>query len=148
MYDTVKEDVKYAIEDLIDMICNKGTEDSSDSMSHRLFYQVFKGAVIDIDHIIHDIRRQLEDNMDTYKEEIASELSEKFSKRFWYKFEDGHTVDPGVKMICYFQKDHSYRIGTSIEKENQISFLFEDGSISDPDFVACLPLMRATEPTT
>lgn len=140
--DSVKETFQYAVEDLIKVICNETDEDSSQKLSRKVFYQVFRRAQSDIDSVIHDILAQIENSFSTYREEIASELADGFAGRFWYEFSDGHDIMPGVTMLCYFKNDNKYLIGISCESESGITFRFQDGSVSDPDFVADFPPVK------
>lgn len=136
----MENEFKYAVEDLIDLLSNETCHTEVPySITRKISFKAFEDAQDELNDFLSHVRRNYQNELQHFKEEIANELAAKFSDRYWYKFEDGHDIEEGQTMICYLKSNNKYSIGTAVSSGCGISFKIEDGSIIDPDYVAILP---------
>ncbi len=133
-----QNDFEHYFEYFIDQLTGEGKE-FNETFYRKVFFKTTQETRRDLEDVIDNFRRNLEQNLDVYKQQIAGEMAEEFCKYYWEKFEDGHDWYEGMKAICYFKETDKYFIGTAITMDDgDTKFLLESGKYESPDYVAAL----------
>lgn len=144
----MKTEIRLTVEDFIDMLSGDSNDERS-SFSRKLFWKLLDDTKQDVDTLITNLRYDFERSFNHFKEEIAHELTERFSRYYWEKVEDGFDCDYDVPMIGYFEEEKKYKIGIWEHKPNEevgeTVFRLEDGTYHEPSWVGALPAIPTKE---